>query len=160
MHKINKNHIIENKTQVSKALPCIYFLIKDSDIVYIGQNICGGLSRIGWHIRDKDFDSYFISYCKAEDLNDLESEMIVKFAPILNKGLPPNKRYIRLGKFAKDNGLRPKHRLLGAIKDIGMGLYYGEYVDSYDAYKRMKELLISFDTQRDIYSSSRCSGIC
>ena len=80
---IEKEFILENRKKIEEKICCIYFLIKNEEIVYIGQSV-NGISRIQQHT-DKDFDSYFILETKKEYLNDLESHYIVKFNPIYNK---------------------------------------------------------------------------
>lgn len=60
----------------------IYFLIKDSKIVYIGQsrNIA---ARITAH-KDKDFDSVSYVTCKKEELDITETLYILAYQPLLN----------------------------------------------------------------------------
>lgn len=58
----------------------IYFLIKESKIVYIGQSI-NLLSRIGNHAARIDFDKYTFIKCEKENLNDVESTLIKRFNP-------------------------------------------------------------------------------
>jgi len=93
MHKKSKN-LKDYDVRVLKQF-CIYLLIKDWKVVYVGQSSCCGIERIAFHMRTKyiDFDSYTIINCKKEELNDLEAEYIMLFSPTLNKTLPKNKRY-------------------------------------------------------------------
>lgn len=74
---------------------CVYLLIKDWKVIYVGQSQCGGFERIAVHYREKhmDFDSYVIIDCNGEDINALEAEYIITFTPKLNKYLPNNSRY-------------------------------------------------------------------
>lgn len=58
----------------------IYFLIKESKIVYIGQSI-NLLSRLGSHTKRIDFDKYTFVKCAKEHLNDVESALISRFNP-------------------------------------------------------------------------------
>lgn len=60
----------------------IYFLIKDSQIVYIGQSI-NIAARITSH-KDKDFDSVSYVTCRRSELDILESLYIIAYNPILN----------------------------------------------------------------------------
>ena len=80
---LEKDFILNNRKKIDEKICCIYFLIKNSEIVYIGQST-NGISRIQQHT-DKDFDSYFILETSKEHLNDLESHYIVKFNPVYNK---------------------------------------------------------------------------
>lgn len=60
----------------------VYFLIKDSEIVYIGQSI-NIASRITQH-RDKEFDSVSYVACHRSELDILESLYILAYQPELN----------------------------------------------------------------------------
>ena len=60
----------------------VYFLIKDSEIVYIGQSI-NIASRITQH-RDKEFDSVSYVACHRSELDILESLYILAYKPPLN----------------------------------------------------------------------------
>lgn len=101
---LNLPEIIEGKTDY-KSTPCIYFLISDNEIVYVGQTqfLSGRLSR---HGKDKTFDSYYVYECKAEEMNDLECHFIIKFNPIYNKTLPrESKDYITLNMLKNKFGI-------------------------------------------------------
>jgi hypothetical protein len=66
--------------------PCIYALYKNEEIVYIGQTI-SFLSRISYHIKDKDFDSFEIVDViedKAERLRR-ENQLIYLHSPYYNE---------------------------------------------------------------------------
>lgn len=60
----------------------VYFLIKDNEIVYIGQSI-NIASRITQH-RDKEFDSVSYVACHRSELDVLESLYILAYKPPLN----------------------------------------------------------------------------
>jgi hypothetical protein len=60
----------------------VYFLIKNSEIVYIGQSI-NIAARITSH-KDKDFDSVSYVTCKRSELDILESLYIIAYNPVLN----------------------------------------------------------------------------
>jgi hypothetical protein len=62
----------------------VYFLIKDSRIVYVGQSKLTVFGRIGHHQNDKDFDSVAWIQCEPEILDALESLYIHVFKPKLN----------------------------------------------------------------------------
>lgn len=66
----------------------IYFLIKNKEVVYVGQTT-QGYSRIQAHT-DKNFDSVYFIRCDEYDLDELESKYVIKYKPIYNKALPPN----------------------------------------------------------------------
>ncbi|OLF36556.1 hypothetical protein BTW00_05585 [Psychrobacter sp. C 20.9] len=60
----------------------VYFLVKNNEIVYIGQSI-NIASRITQH-RDKDFDSVSYVACHKDELDILESLYILAYQPALN----------------------------------------------------------------------------
>lgn len=60
----------------------VYFLIKDSEIVYIGQSI-NIAARITSH-KDKEFDNVSYVTCKRSELDILESLYIIAYNPVLN----------------------------------------------------------------------------
>lgn len=66
--------------------PCIYFLLKNEKVVYIGQTEYG-LKRILCHVTDKHFDTIKILKCDKEHLNEIETELIAKYQPNYNKSL-------------------------------------------------------------------------
>lgn len=64
--------------------PCgIYFLIKESRIVYIGQSN-NVYRRLGDHKKEKEFTSFKFIQCDAEWLDWVEIYYIHKFKPDLN----------------------------------------------------------------------------
>jgi transcriptional regulator with XRE-family HTH domain len=73
----NKNELI---------YPCVYFLIKDDKIVYVGQTH-NGLKRIIEHNGKKDFDRYSVLPCNISKLNKLEEKYILRYRPKYNKTL-------------------------------------------------------------------------
>ena len=64
-------------------------------IVYVGQseNI---IQRVGVHLANpsKDFDGWSYATVENGDLNEIETELIIRYKPILNKTLPANKQYV------------------------------------------------------------------
>jgi hypothetical protein len=67
--------------------PCIYFLVKKGQVVYVGQtwNI---YARIGSHMKSKIFDSVSMLNVHPDEMNNLEAAYILKFNPVYNKILP------------------------------------------------------------------------
>ncbi len=61
----------------------IYFLIKNDEVVYVGQTK-KGLIRPLTH-RDKEYDTLKIIYCDETNLDTLEDLYISKYNPIYNK---------------------------------------------------------------------------
>ena len=70
----------------------IYWLLKYNEIVYVGQseNI---YKRVYQH-NDKEFDSWSYKEVLEENLNELESNLIIKIRPKLNKTIPQNEKFI------------------------------------------------------------------
>lgn len=78
------NETDKNIITVPKYEDCfIYFLLKNGEVVYVGQTQ-HGLTRPLSH-RDKDFDEIKILYCKSNELDILEDTYIQKYKPIYNK---------------------------------------------------------------------------
>lgn len=93
---IEKEEILKHKRSIKKEFYCIYALIKNNKIVYVGQssNILGRLSN---HLNsNKNFDSWSIieswSYIDSDSFNKKELEYIKKLKPKYNRELE-KKRY-------------------------------------------------------------------
>jgi excinuclease UvrABC nuclease subunit len=97
----SKEKILSDATDIPTVCG-IYFLIKNNEIVYIGQSI-NIHHRITNHCRDKDFDKVSIIECNKASLDDLEKEYINKFQPIIN--LEGMKRQARKVKFFDKLGI-------------------------------------------------------
>jgi len=97
-----KEEILKRKQILLKQC-FVYFLVKNDEIVYVGQTT-RGIARIYNHYGQKDFDFYSFIECKEEELNDLEASYIIKFNPIYNGTPPPNSIYT--GKFTLKKKLR------------------------------------------------------
>lgn len=66
----------------------IYFLIKDNDVVYVGQTRNGLYRPFSHH--DKDFDEVRIIICEESELDEAEDAMIKKYTPKYNRQMNPN----------------------------------------------------------------------
>lgn len=77
---------IDNLKQVPINLypPGIYFLVKDDEVVYVGQSV-NPIARIGNHT-DKDFDRAYMIPVPSSMLNDVEGALIRAINPPLNSG--------------------------------------------------------------------------
>ena len=77
--------IVKGRIEIgSEDFSCVYFLIKDMEIVYVGQALYIN-SRLAEHRRDgKDFDSYYVIECSKKNVDMLESFYIHTFRPKLN----------------------------------------------------------------------------
>jgi len=91
---LNKIEILQRKKEVNLCNPCIYFLILNNEIVYVGQSVTP-INRIYAHATDKtkNFDSYVLIECDLDKLDFYETEYIIKFNPIYNQQLPANSYY-------------------------------------------------------------------
>lgn len=78
----------------------IYFLMKDEEVVYIGQT-CRGIERPLSH-RDKDFDNFYMKPVSIELLDKKEREYILKYNPIYNKNYENDETLIPITKFNEE----------------------------------------------------------
>lgn len=62
---------------------CIYFLIKNNVVVYVGKTI-NGKWRIKQHRYDKNYDKVYIIKCESDDLMELEDKYMMKYKPEYN----------------------------------------------------------------------------
>ncbi len=67
--------------------PCVYFLVRDGVVVYVGQSIALP-GRIASHISNKDFDRVFYLEVPREHLNAIESAFIRALNPELTGSSP------------------------------------------------------------------------
>ena len=78
---LTKNQLLENEISWT-SLVGIYFLIKDKEIVYVGQST-NVYRRIPSHL-DKQFTGYAVVLCEKHELNILESLYIHCLQPKYN----------------------------------------------------------------------------
>jgi hypothetical protein len=65
----------------------VYFLIRDGEVVYVGQSV-DVFSRIARHRREgRPFDSFNVMPCTAERMNELEARYISALVPLFNTSL-------------------------------------------------------------------------
>jgi hypothetical protein len=65
----------------------VYFLIKDKEVIYVGQSL-DVFHRMARHKRDsREFDSFAYIECEPERLDELEAAYITAFVPFLNFSL-------------------------------------------------------------------------
>ena len=81
---ITKKEILSSKKPIGNKLSAVYFLIKNSEIVYIGASInCH--NRVLEHKDTKDFDSWSHIDTDIEDLAIVERRYIKDMLPKYNK---------------------------------------------------------------------------
>lgn len=86
-HSLLPKDVIIAKSKEDKGIACgIYFLIKDDEIVYIGQSV-NIASRLSQHT-NKDFDRMSFILCNKSELNILETLYILAYQPKLNGVMP------------------------------------------------------------------------
>lgn len=63
----------------------IYFLIKNEEVVYVGQT-SKGVCILYQHLANKDFDKVYILWVRdKKEMNKLKKFYILKYKPIYNK---------------------------------------------------------------------------
>lgn len=122
---LSKEIILQNQEKF-KPIACIYFLIKNNEIVYVGQTI-DLYARLSAHSREKDFDAYSFVECNIDELDALEILYIVKFKPKYNTRLPNNPYFKTLKQIKQTLGcsLRTLKKIIRErdIKPIWMDYY-------------------------------------
>jgi len=110
---------------------CIYFLIEDCEVVYVGQSINGGFDRIGQHLNysDKNFDNFVIEGCAPWYVDEKEAAYILKFRPILNRRLPQNDRYKSLDYIQSRFKRWNINELYNLLAEEGITIWWGKYID-------------------------------
>ena len=78
---LDKDHILSNSAPFIKRCG-IYFLVKDDEIIYIGQSI-NIPARLAQHV-NKHFDRVFVLECSQSELNTVERIYLNHFRPRLN----------------------------------------------------------------------------
>lgn len=83
---LEHNEIISKSYEIGRNKIGVYFLINENKIVYVGKTI-KGLTRAYSHLDNKIFDRIYFLPCLEEELNILEANYIVKYAPLYNIAL-------------------------------------------------------------------------
>lgn len=88
LNHTKSNYVAKRSTKISdfgKTRCGVYFLLRDSVVVYVGQSKHHEL-RISEHVREKqkDFDSFYFIECAPLDLNLAELYWIIFYKPIYN----------------------------------------------------------------------------
>jgi len=69
-------------------IPCIYFLVRGKDVVYVGKST-NLVKRLGKHLESKLFDSVFYLPVVTVDLDAVEKRHIRLLDPIYNRTASP-----------------------------------------------------------------------
>ena len=116
MQNIDLETLIKSAVKIPEQLcsaSVIYFLLDSGEVIYVGQTR-QLFVRLAAHMMDKTFDSYAAFPVAPEAANDMEAEMIVRFMPPLNKGIPVQDRYVSYGRLRRIYGL-PKKKVQDLI---------------------------------------------
>ena len=82
LSKLYREEEIVNSKRTYGGSSGIYFLIKGSEVIYVGQSV-NVFARISSHVQYKDFDSYAYVSCSRDKLDILESLYIHTLSPPL-----------------------------------------------------------------------------
>jgi hypothetical protein len=83
LQDVEKDFAIEWKLEPPQIIIGVYFLIQDSEIVYVGQST-NVMTRLLQH-KNKEWNGWFCVECDMEELTCLEDHYILKFLPKYNK---------------------------------------------------------------------------
>ena len=125
----------------------IYFLLKNDEVVYVGQTIVSPEVRINQHIKEKDFDSYSSFLLPVgmsfNEINKIEAENIIRFEPFYNSSFPGNCGYATKGVLKMRHGVGhstlkflQKHR---GLKSYGLTEKWGVIYKIDDVLKAVAE---------------------
>lgn len=111
--------ILDGAIPCPKRNPGIYFLLKDSEIVYIGQSVDCEI-RIATHIKEgeKDFTHYFIFKCNPQLLNIYEALCLHKFQPKHNIHLPIQPFVTVPSAYIRQNGICMRGKNMSKISKV------------------------------------------
>lgn len=129
---------------VSPAQPGIYFLLKDDEIVYIGQSVAVE-TRLGSHLaeRKKEFNRWFWIPCPQQNLLWVEAHFIKRFKPKYNKEAGPGFRgkQPRAGLFKVGNVWHYRFRVVHQWIESSSGttIYFRAEKAMNDHRKRLRE---------------------
>lgn len=138
----------EEALTIPKVKNClIYFLLKNDEVVYVGQTK-SGLYRPLSHIYSKDFDTIKIIETNEKDLDLLEDEFIKKYKPLYNKqvnyaknyGLEKVRNNVRSLTNNKNYSLRDLRKLLKKL-EIEIVIFNDKETISYDDFTKVKNYI-------------------
>ena len=127
--EVGKEYLLDNLKirEEFESLCGIYFLLKNKEVVYVGQTT-NFHQRIGAH-KEKDYDSYCFVKVEKNKLDKAEIENIMLYKPIYNKQL--NNEMIslesiknRLKKLKVESKKHNKRNIMNLIKNNGIEIFY------------------------------------
>ena len=124
---VEKEYLLNNLKERQESLCGIYFLLKNKEVVYVGQTT-NFHQRIGAH-KEKDYDSYCFVKVEQNELDKAEIENIMLYKPIYNKQL--NSEMIslesiknRLKKLKVESKKHNKRNIMNLIKNNDIEFFY------------------------------------
>jgi len=133
----------------------VYFLLKEEEIVYVGQSKCLSV-RLRNHAKDKDFNKYFSIPCNDEkDALQLEEHYIKTLNPVFNR--VHNSLYAKRMPFVKvpaENITEPKKGIL-LVKS---SLVVKVPIDSYERKYINKRFIWVFNIEGCLYQADFVDG--
>jgi len=121
MIEMKVDHINESNITSEYGCAFIYRLMKDNEVVYVGQtkNI---KTRMQQHTSsEKDFDLVQFYPCEVSSSTRIERDEILRFRPVLNKGLPKTDKYITLRQAATTTGKAVSERMFSYLDIVFEG---------------------------------------
>ena len=111
----------------------VYFLLKDNEVVYVGQTTAG-LARPFSHT-DKEFDTVKAMPCSIDELDFVEDHFICKYNPKYNKARNRNVIYSlqRVKRGIREDYDMPKFNLptlKRILKELNITPFIDEYTSS------------------------------
>lgn len=143
--RMELNDLLVLKRNINKADfdPCIYFLFKGNEVVYVSQSK-NGIARVMSHSLESDngarkaFDGYAMVHCEIDQLNDMEALNIIKHKPKYNKEMPKSDKVINLNLYV-DRDIMLKMIDLGCDFIKIRGFNYIALVDFEPYYQKATE---------------------
>ena len=126
---VGKEYLWDNlkRREEFESLCGIYFLLKNKEVVYVGQTT-NFHQRIGAH-KEKDYDSYCFVKVEQNKLDKAQIENIMLYKPIYNKQL--NNEMIslesiknRLKKLKVESKKHNKRNIMNLIKNNDIEIFY------------------------------------
>lgn len=121
----DNEYIVNNSLPKPQLQPGIYFLIKDREIVYVGQSVdCE--ARVKKHIQEgeKNFTEYHVFHCPVEHLNLYEAYCLWKFQPKYNIHLPIQPFITVFGAYIKRRSISMRGKGMAMIAKVGKSKRY------------------------------------
>jgi hypothetical protein len=106
--------------------PFVYFLINESEIIYVGQTF-SLKGRIYQHTTEKTFTHVCFLEVKGSDLNNIEAAYIVKLNPSINRTIPSNDLYASTGAIRTRSMETLKAAVDRAVEIIGPSFQHGDH---------------------------------